>query len=639
MATADEQTAAHLAAGTVIDGRYRVVRYIDEGGAGRVHEVEHVLTGRHLALKSLLDESGHGRLEQEARAASLMKNAHAVKITDMGRTAELGPYLVMELLDGSSLRALLDEAGQLPIDLTADIALQVCECLAEAHGHGIIHRDLKPENVHLCPSNGVGPYDVKVLDFGVVKINAEGPIPTSSLTRTGSTVGTPFYMSLEQLRSSSNVDARADVYSLSVVLYECLAGTKPYQAETLGDLVYVLCAGPPPHLRRVRPDLPADLCDLVMRGLAIAREQRPQTMMELAAGLAPYGDPALTAWLRTERRAEMTGSISRAQALRAAPPVSAARASEPGPRSAPAPELSAGLERPARAVSAPPVLELHLPAPTRATALPTPEVSVDLGRAATVAAEDARAAAGWPASTPRPPTEATERLRPGLSLEQAIAERVMARTELAPAVAPSASAALPDLEMPTSFRGKAKEQSAPEAPTIEHGNAEEPRARDTPTEIYPRAHDGGGDIELDDRGPGGAHGALPVADSAAEAHAAAAPPAAFDGAAPLAPTSSYDSAPRVVVPPPYGRAAVEDPLTFTPPPPSHLVLAPPARPAWQMRVDEVLRDVGAHGERVGTALLDAFRTAPRQQQIALVAVGAAVLGLFVVVLGILTLGR
>ena len=291
-----------IAAGTVIDGRYRIVRPLGHGGNGMVHEVEHLMTGRHLALKSLLDETGLGRLEQEARASSLMKNGHTAKITDMGTNGPAGPYLVMELLEGQSLRGLLDEAGQLPLELTVNIALQVCECLTEAHGHGIIHRDLKPENVFLCSSNWPGQYDVKVLDFGIVKIDGEGAIPKSSLTRTGSTVGTPYYMSLEQLRNSSAVDVRADVYSLGVVIYECLSGRKPFQAETIGDLVFALCSGPPTHLGRLRPDLPADVCDLVMRTLSINRDDRPKAMPDFAIALLPQGNSAFGMWIRSDGR-------------------------------------------------------------------------------------------------------------------------------------------------------------------------------------------------------------------------------------------------------------------------------------------------------------------------------------------------
>jgi len=293
--------ALEIAPGTVIDGRYRVVRAIGQGGNGLVHEVEHLLTGRHLALKSLIDESGLARLEQEARASSMMKNPRTVKITDMGKSGPAGPYLVMELLEGHSLRALLDEAGQLPAELTVNMALQVCECLAEAHALSIIHRDLKPDNIFLCSSAWPGQYDVKVLDFGIVKIAGEGPIPKSSLTRTGSTVGTPYYMSLEQLRNASAVDGRTDIYAMGVVMYECLSGRKPYQADTLGDLVYVICSGPPTHLSRLRPDLPVELCEVVMRMLRANRDDRPASMIEVATALLPHGNSAFGLWLKGDK--------------------------------------------------------------------------------------------------------------------------------------------------------------------------------------------------------------------------------------------------------------------------------------------------------------------------------------------------
>jgi serine/threonine-protein kinase len=297
------EDASQIPPGTVVDGRYRIVRHIGQGGNGMVYEVDHVRTGRKLALKALLDETGFARLEQEARAASLMKNGHTARIIDMEPGGPTGAYLVMELLDGQSLRGLLDDAGQLPLELTVNIAMQVCECLDEAHALGIIHRDLKPENIFLCPSPWPGQYDVKVLDFGVMKIAEEGgAIPKSSLTRTGSTVGTPYYMSLEQLRNASAVDSRADVYSLGVVLYECLSGRKPFQAETIGDLVYALCSGPPTQLARIRPDVPAEVGEVVMRTLSANRDDRPASMLDLALSLLPNASQAFSLWVKVDGR-------------------------------------------------------------------------------------------------------------------------------------------------------------------------------------------------------------------------------------------------------------------------------------------------------------------------------------------------
>ncbi|UQA55120.1 serine/threonine-protein kinase [Polyangium aurulentum] len=282
--------------GTIVDGRYRVLRLIGGGGNGLVHEVEHTRTGQRLALKSLLDPTTYQRLETEARATSLLRSPRAVKIVDMGMSATEGPYLVMELLTGQSLRELIHEAGQLPLELTVNIALQVGECLAEAHAAGIVHRDLKPDNIHLAPGGQPGQYDVKVLDFGIVKMANEGPA-AGGMTRTGSTVGTPYYMSLEQLRNPRGVDGRSDLYSLGVVLYECLTGRKPYDADTIGDLVYALCSGPPTDIARLRPDLPPLVCRAIMRALSPNREGRQNSILELCAELVPFGDGALGAWL------------------------------------------------------------------------------------------------------------------------------------------------------------------------------------------------------------------------------------------------------------------------------------------------------------------------------------------------------
>jgi serine/threonine-protein kinase len=337
MAKLNQQADDEIAPGTIIDGRYRVIRSIGQGGNGLVYEIEHTRTGRHLALKALLDETGFARLEQEARAASLMKNGHTARIIDMEHSSEAGPYMVMELLEGQSLRELLDEAGQLPLELTVNMTMQVCECLQEAHGLGIIHRDLKPENIFLCPSPWPGQYDVKVLDFGVMKVaEAGGAIPKSSLTRTGSTVGTPYYMSLEQLRNSSAVDARADVYSLGVLLYECLSGRKPFQADTIGDLVYALCSGPPTPLSRLRPDLPAEIGDVVMRTLSANRDDRPATMLELASALLPLANAAFALWVKVD---------GRQPALAGRGPVSSL--SDLPPRSLPVPRPAAGMAPPA----------------------------------------------------------------------------------------------------------------------------------------------------------------------------------------------------------------------------------------------------------------------------------------------------
>ena len=693
MGKVNEEEAPGLTAGTLIDGRYKVVRCIGQGGNGLVHEVEHVLTGRRLALKSLLDESGYGRLEQEARAASLMKNPHSVKITDMGTTPSAGPYIVMELLEGQSLRALLEETGQLPLELTVNIALQVCECLAEAHAHGIIHRDLKPDNVFLCAGAAPGSHDVKVLDFGVVKIANDGPIPNSSLTRTGSTVGTPFYMSLEQLRNSSNVDARSDIYALAVVLYECLSGSKPFQAETIGDLVYALCSGPPTHLSRLRPDLPAEVCEVIMRALSINREQRQNTMIELATQLLSHGDPNMGQWLK-ERRATGAAALGRsgppaASAIAPPNPTPSSVKGIPGagldarplaPVGAPiemAPALAApgyspkppgaGIAGPPRP-GGPPAQPPGMPAPAAALSTPLP------GPAAAPPAPIARPAGPIalpprPRSSPPGPQRQKESAPANLGAERPAASAALPWERVA------AEATSDDDDENEGRTGRREPPSPSPSPRLGLSND-----RDTPTEMYVK----------------GAHGVeLPHLDRDDEDRDI--PTGDLDGPAPGPPATAPLPMPmgrgtmrmvpgsmEFLAPPPYplggGPTEPGDGLTpfererngpdvtsalemqglpyaqtalapveiqalsepQGPGPGSHLSTSTasasyPAhsslegdRPPWQVTLDTWLFGVGDFGERNGKRLLVAFRAASPRQQIAIVVVGASLIAILIV---------
>jgi serine/threonine-protein kinase len=285
-----------LAIGAVLDGRYRIVRRTRSDGSTTHFEVEHALTGRRLALKYAVDSADFARLEHEARALACLSSARALRVIDFGRAAS-GAYLVTDLVSGRTLRELLSEAGQLPQKLAVGIGLGVAECLIEAHDVGVLHRDLTPENILLAKSPMPEQVDVKVIDFGVAKLSTSGA-SLSSLTRTGVTVGTPYYMSLEQLKHASNVDARADMYSLAVVLYESLAGTRPFAAQTVGELVNAIASNAATPLGRLRPELPKKLCEAVMSALASDRDARPSTMSAFAEMLAPYAEPWAVAFLR-----------------------------------------------------------------------------------------------------------------------------------------------------------------------------------------------------------------------------------------------------------------------------------------------------------------------------------------------------
>jgi serine/threonine-protein kinase len=617
-----EQGSPGLSPGSVIDGRYKIVRFIGQGGNGLVHEVEHVWTGRRLAIKSLVDESSFGRLEQEARATCLMRNNHAVRITDMGKSDTAGPYLVMELLEGQSLRALLEEAGQIPLELTANIALQVCECLTEAHGLGIIHRDLKPENIFLSASSWQGQYDVRVLDFGVVKITNDGPIPNSSLTRTGSTVGTPYYMSLEQLRNPSNVDARADIYALGVVLYESFAGRKPFQAETIGDLVYALCSGPPTHLNRLRPDLPNDVCDAVMRALSTKKEDRQATMVELAQVLLPHGNGAFGQWLKT-------GAKQRAGA-----PASVA--------TGPAP-----------------------PRPLRST--------VRMGEGGPPSVGPASASPFSP--LPAPPAD-----MPPLSATAAfpieVAEQALAARKLAAEADDGTGRAKP--ERPNINFGSERETPTEMYLKDRHDAAMEGRGdRNTPTQGLPLPHMRGGDDEAgrtarfagpssepyDPSGmgkmriparpedaPGAPAGSemlgtvrLPASSTIEEVRAAIqaantvpAPsmsqtghPGAMGSQAPGSMSPMRFGPPMSGVPnaPPSGNGALGPPGMGATMPPGY-----DRRPGWQQSLDSALVKVGSFFERLVGSAMGLFRNASPTAQLVIAAVGASVVAAILVIL-------
>ena len=345
----------------MIDGRYKVLRVIGVGGTGVVYEVEHTRTGQHLALKTLLDPSHAPRLDQEARALARLSSPHIVKVVDLGThtpPSRLGskeppcPFMVMSLLRGRNLRELLETKERLDVRFVANVIVQVCEGLAEAHAAGLIHRDLKPDNIHLSvPANhlsvkglGTADLDVKaiakeiafatVFDFGVVKLAAAEL--NNPLTRTGSTVGTPYYMSLEQLRGSGTVDAQTDIYALSVMAYECLASQRPFEAGTLGDLIFAICSTSPKGLREVRADVPLELDALVMRGLSREKAERPKSMREVAEVFAPFADAAFTLWLREGGLVRTITSQNMAAIGPALPSMSGAPLQQPSAPSIPA---------------------------------------------------------------------------------------------------------------------------------------------------------------------------------------------------------------------------------------------------------------------------------------------------------------
>jgi eukaryotic-like serine/threonine-protein kinase len=276
--------------GTLLAGKYTVQGTFAEGGMGIICSGRHVQLEQPVAIKFLRRAlSGRPsiveRFLNEARALAALRGEHIVRVIDVGQLESGRPYLVMEHLDGTNLEELLERSGALSIETAVNYALQVCEALGEAHALGIVHRDIKPENLFLW-SGGPATDSIKVLDFGLAK--QLGASRALGVTGPQDSVGSPCYMSPEQVSSPQLVDARTDIWSLGVVLYRLLVDVLPFEGDNLVQaLSHILNATPVP-LTEVSPTLDADLNAIVMRCLAKAPADRYQTAAEVAAALRSY---------------------------------------------------------------------------------------------------------------------------------------------------------------------------------------------------------------------------------------------------------------------------------------------------------------------------------------------------------------
>ncbi|WP_437635424.1 protein kinase domain-containing protein [Sorangium sp. So ce854] len=375
-----------LQPGDVLRGKYRIVRVIGAGGMGAVLEAQHLVLDQRVAIKLVLPEAAKRdasvqRFLREARAASSLRSEHVARVLDVDTLDGGLPYLVMDLLEGSDLSARLKAEGPLPIDEACEMGVQICEGLSEAHARGIVHRDIKPGNLFVVRRADGSPL-VKVLDFGIAKLVAPADeISADSLTSQNALVGSPLYMSPEQMRSPRAVDTRSDIWSLGVALYQALSGRLPFEAETFGELILLVTQDPPAPLSSRRAGLPEALSGSIMRCLERRPEDRWQDVAQLAAALAPFAP------------ARCRPLVERAQATLAA----SGRGSLPS-----APHGQAPAAAPAGAAGSLPM----------STTVPAPEAARPASTSATATTVPAATIAGAPAADPGPPAGSRRAIEP-----------------------------------------------------------------------------------------------------------------------------------------------------------------------------------------------------------------------------------
>ncbi len=274
--------------GSTLDDKYTLESVLGRGGMAIVYEATHIKLRQKVAIKMLLPSvcdmpDTVKRFEREARAAVQLRGSNVARVLDVDTTPAGLPFIVMEFLVGHDLAEEMAKRGQITIDDAVSYVLQVCSAMYEAHALGLIHRDLKPSNLFVCESPGARV--VKVLDFGIVKLESG----ESTVTRAETVLGTPAYMSPEQIRSATTVDVRTDIWSLGVILYELLASELPFDGASAPVMSNAILHAPPKALKPRRPDVPDGLVDVVMKALAKDADDRFSDIKELADAVAPFG--------------------------------------------------------------------------------------------------------------------------------------------------------------------------------------------------------------------------------------------------------------------------------------------------------------------------------------------------------------
>jgi serine/threonine protein kinase len=298
---------------TIVGGRYSLEELVAEGGMALVYRGRHLELDQVVAIKLVrpelaFDAEATARFLNEARTIAKLKGPHVARVLDSGCSEPGRPFMVLEYLEGSDLRKLLDVNSNLPVDSAVSLVLEAAEALAEAHACGIVHRDIKPENLFLA-KNADGSVGLKVLDFGICKRQTEG---SRSFTLQGRTLGSPHYMAPEQITSPNEVDSRVDIWALGVVLFELLTGYQPFVGDTLSSLcAEVVHSEPRKHIRRENPEVPAALEKAVLRCLSKDPNERFATVVELAEAIAPFSIRGIDACSRIRRMAGSDSAVPR----------------------------------------------------------------------------------------------------------------------------------------------------------------------------------------------------------------------------------------------------------------------------------------------------------------------------------------
>jgi serine/threonine-protein kinase len=288
----DPQKAAGVHEGQILAGKYRVERVLGIGGMGVVVAAHHVQLDEKVAIKFLLpsmlrNQEVVSRFAREARSAVKIKSEHVARISDVGTLENGAPYMIMEFLEGGDLAAWVQRQGPLPFQQAVDFILQACVGAASAHGIGIVHRDLKPANL-FCLRGNDGQFIIKVLDFGISKVSNASD-SGGAMTHTAAVMGSPYYMSPEQMQSAKEVDARTDIWALGIVLYELLTGSTPFAGESYAEIAIKVATASFAPVRVFRPDAPPNLEAVIAKCLEKDKRRRFSNVAELALALADFG--------------------------------------------------------------------------------------------------------------------------------------------------------------------------------------------------------------------------------------------------------------------------------------------------------------------------------------------------------------